>query len=861
MQMIERRRQPLLIAAALLLVCALLWPTLSPLIRQPPQLQGDTGYLTAPLVLDGGDRQLTEALVYAEGGRIYLSAGELGRLLDVSVSSGSFRGQQALLVRKGDARAAYLVDGTLLTYAEGRDDVIHTPSAGRPLLLTGQWLIPIEQVAVGFCCLPEWDDRAGQLSLYGMERGLEQTVALASSHGLTLAPTGSAAEDRYLLDRVLPAEGEEGATLFDRTLGALFPATELTLTRSSYGFAQRTAEGLRGLFSMEGVQLLAPLYRSVEIFDADNGYVLTTDTDQRQRLWKCMDGGILSLTEESCRLIGQGYLKNGAPTGVTLLGRDLAAVSDDTGLWGVLSLQTGRLLLPCLYTAVGGYMDVGQFTYADGSRSGVLSGQQEQPTIFFDGEPAGIIVERDSLLGVVSQTGDIIFYPAFDAIFLLPAGDAPGWYGRRGEQYTLLQALPAGSRPILESAQLKALPGTTLLLQQRQEDGWWAADTATGTSYLLPVETGERLFGTNPVFSLVQVTERGGAPAAGSYPQPLYATLPVLILPEGGTLEQAALDYPALLLSRMAHSGGALGLTDFVVESCSASLGDRRATVHFTCTVAPQYDLLDPAVGSLWGEPGEDGRCRLTLALSLFEAVDESGRLLLCAMVDAETGQALHGLPTPRATETAYRYITRPLQRLYTELLAGAVEERVFYESDTATYIEARRLLRDGTPSQYHYQSEVLRLTVGEETPQPLFSMPEPLGGILAVAASEEGLLVSTWAHLFASSGQDGALGLLTDTGFTPLLEQAQVLGGRDGLLYLLARSEQGEGLHVLELEDLSHRLLSPFPIAGPGRRPLLQAITESACILALPTEGSATAYEVYSVDRTTGAAALLFPQ
>lgn len=860
LQHLMKYRQQLLILAALLLVCVLLWPTLSPLIRQPEQLQPDAGYLSATLVQDGAQPQEAAELVYTESGRIYLSATELGRLLGLSVTGGSFGGQSALLVRLGEACAAYLEDGTLLTYTDRRDDVVHTPSSGKPLLLMGQWLIPIEQVAVGFCCLPSWDGAAVQLTLYNFEPGLHQTAQLAASYNLSLTLTGTATLDRYLLDRVLPARGEGGATLLDRDLGPLFAPGDLSLTRCSYGFLQLSAEGLRGLFSMDGVQLLAPQYRSIDIFDADSGHVLTVDTEQKQRLWRCMDGGILPLTGESYRMIGRGHLKNGTASGVALLGRDSVAVSDDSGLWGVLSLQTGRLTVPCRYTAIGGYMDVGSYSYTDGSRAGTMAGLQEQPTIFFDGQPAGIIVEQDGLFGVVSLTGSTIFYPAYDAIFLQPSGDRPGWIGRQGDRYTLMQALPPGSAPVLEGAQLLALSGASLLLQQRQQQGWWVADIATGTSHLLPVEVAERLFGDNPVFSLVQVTVRGGSLAAGSYPQPPYVSQPVLQLQAGEAPEQAAPAYPALLLARMAYSGTALGLTDYSVESCTVALSDRHAVVSFGCVVWPQVDPLDPVVGSGWGDPGEDGGCRLELSVTLCEAVDDAGRLLLCAVERGESEQALQGLPQPRSTEVAHRYSPQPLARLYTELLAGAVEERVFYENESATYIEARRLVREGAPEQYRYQSEVLRLEAGAQQPQRLFSMPSSLGGIRAVAESPQGgLLVSTWAHLFASSGQDGDFGLLTEEGFAPLLEQAQVLGQREGAIYLLARSEQGEGLHVLEAEGLTHRLLAELPLGSPGGRPQLQAITGQHCILAWPGEG-AMAYRIIAVDRTTGEAMVLFP-
>ncbi|NLT58579.1 MAG: hypothetical protein GXX99_06410 [Clostridiales bacterium] len=849
-----------LAAGALVLSCLLLWPLLTSL----PFPTREDGFLTPSLTLDGQSRTAPADLIYAEGGSHYLSAQGLAALLadQLSVEAGDYEGAPALLVSCGPARAAYLENGRLMTYTEGRADAILTPSSRRPILLRGDWYLPIDRVSVGFCCLALWDAPAGQLTLYSFERALQQTSALAAGYNLSLSLTGSLARDRYLLDQVFPVSGEGGATLLDRDEGPLFAPADLLLTRDHYGYLQVGADNLRGLFSLDGVQLLPPQYRSIDFFDLARGLLITVDPDQQQRLFACAEGGILALTDRAYRRIGQGYLPGG-DGGVTLIDGRLAAVQDERGLWGAVLLQTGRLVVPCRYDAIGGYMDVGAFHYREGSRAGLLSGRLPEPILLF--EDRGLIVQKDGLFGVCDLSGRLIVEPRFEALFRLQGGDRPGWYGRTGETYSLVWALPeAAPLPLDAQAQL-SLADTTLMLLQRGETAWRVADLASGALHLLPPATGAALFRSNPVFSTVRTTVRSNALAAAYYPTPPYAHFPILPLEEGQLLEEGAARYPALLFERMSCSGGLLGLEEAAVEGLRfLALGDREATLELSCTVAPQRDPLHPAVGAGWGLEGQR-QGHFSLTLTLYEAVDEQGRVLLCAAAPAEGGNPFTaGLPEVAVPVPTYRYSLPALEHLYTELLKGAISQQAFYEDPDYTYIEARYLdSSSGDPAGYYYRIDLLRLPRGEAEPSLLFEMPGALGSLRPLALHARGLLVSTWHHVFASSGWEGPIGLLEDEGFVPLLEQASVLGLREGRLYAVGSLQGVRGLYALDLDTLEAALLCAMDedaFSTDTRSLVVQAITQEACYLAWPSVLGERRYEVLRFDLADGGIERLFP-
>lgn len=93
------------------------------------------------------------------------------------------------------------------------------------------------------------------------------------------------------------------------------------------------------------------------------------------------------------------------------------------------------------------------------------------------------------------------------------------------------------------------------MLLERQERGLLVGRHRHGTAYLLPQDTGERLFEDAPLFTVVSVVQRNGALEVSGVPVPPYAMYPVTAA--GEQPAQAALDYAQQLFSGMLYNGTA----------------------------------------------------------------------------------------------------------------------------------------------------------------------------------------------------------------------------------------------------------------------------------------------------------------
>ena len=64
-------------------------------------------------------------------------------------------------------------------------------------------------------------------------------------------------------------------------------------------------------------------------------------------------------------------------------------------------------------------------------------------------------------------------------------------------------------------------------------------------------------------------------------------------------------------------------------------VGDVYYKLAIEAQVLPQRQR-DSESGTLWGEPGEDGVCRLSLETVLYQAVAQDGQAYLCAVGQSE---------------------------------------------------------------------------------------------------------------------------------------------------------------------------------------------------------------------------------
>ena len=842
-----------LVAAALLF---LLVPGLQS--REEP-----AGYLSPIVTVDGQEVEADEPLLYREGGALYLHAENLAKLLShVQLDQIEYDQTSALLISCVEigCSAALLEDGTLWLLDESEEPML-TPMPRPPILSGETYLVPMEGVSLSFCCLIQWNAQTNTLSLSTPQRAVEETVALVESHGLTVKEPETASQKRLLYSGVFPVQNGAMSTLFSRASGALFEALEGTFARCHYGYLYRGDNAQLGLYSVEGVQLLPAQYRAIDFFEVKAGLVVTTDGAQMQRLWMVSDGGILPLTDQDCLAVGHGYSVGDQDEQPRLLEEDLIAIRRADGLWGVLDWETGRMCVPFAFDAIGGYMDVGDFVYATQGDEAALSGVQPTLTLWYDvAETPALVVQKEGLWGVVDLLGETLVDFSYEAVFSAPFGDSPGWYGLRDGAYELLAPIDAGQRPVLDTAAQLALSGAGLVLLEKEERGVLVADTATGTAYLLPDNTGERLFGEMPLFSVVHVVERNGVLDVSGVPTPPYALFPVV--PAGDNPEQAALAYPALLLSNMSYSGGRLGLTRYTLSDVSiAETGDAYYTLTFAAQIEPQREA-GKAAGTLWGEPGENGMCDLSLELTVYLATTESGQAYLCAVGQDEVSPFAQ-LPEAALWEPlSYRYTTTPLEKRYTQMMAGAVEEHVFFEDEQATYIEERRLERAEGSVGYRYRITVARLE--EEQRHTLFDMPDALGDLNVLEVTQQGMLVTTWCYAYASSGWEGSLGILNDAGFSPLLARAVLIGRRENRCYFVGERGEVRGIYGMDLKSNQLRLLCTLPgepFSTVRRNLILQSIGQHALTLAWPSPAGDHCYEVYSISLPRGEITQLWPQ
>ncbi|MBQ3076246.1 MAG: hypothetical protein IJC43_00160, partial [Clostridia bacterium] len=464
---------------------------------------------------------------------------------------------------------------------------------------------------------------------------------------------------------------------------------------------------------------------------------------------------------------------------------------------------------------------------------------------------------QNGLWGVASLRGELLWEPRYSAIFAVPFGEQPGWYGLRDDSYERLATLDAGQRPVLDTAAQLALSGAELILLSRDATGHLTADTATGTAYLLPPAVGETLFETAPLYTLRRVTERREALAVADVPLPPYVLCPVTEI--GIDEERAVRTYPEQLLSRLVGGEGPLALEEFTILDLDISeTGDVYHRLALTLEVTPRRRPGSDS-GTLWGEPEEDGRCRLTLGMTLYRA-EQEGRRWLCAA--APDGVPFEGLPEPAAWEPpVWRYQARQLQNRYEQMMAGEAEERVFYENESITLLEERRLEPDEEGRAYRYRVTVARLD-GEER-ESLFDMPYAMGDITVRAVTDQGLLVITWRSLYASSGFEGSFGLLTAEGFAPMLEKATCLGEGPDAIYLIGQRNDVRGIYVMNTVTGLLRLLCPLPGApfSPQLHSARLLLADPArLLLAWPTGGD-EAYEIFSVTLPRGETTRLWPQ
>ena len=822
-----------------------------------------SGYLTPAVLVDGQTVEAPERLLYHEGDVLYLSAQQMAKLVPgVQLSHDEYGQTPALQVfcTQIGCSAAVLEDGKMWLLDETEEPML-TPLAHRPILQAEDFLVPIEGASLAFCCVISWDEQSGVLSILTPDTALQETEALVQSYGFFLPAARTPSAQRMLFSGVFPVYNQQGSTLFSRTAGPLFAPVEGSFERCHYGYRYTGTGGREGLYSMEGVQLLAAEYRSVFFLEVASGLVVTTDGAGMQRLWMVSDGGILPLTAQDCLAIGHGYSAGEQEQQQPhLLANELIAVCNASGLWGVLDLESGRMCVPFAYNAIGGYMDVGLFAYTVEGESSALSGVQPTLTLWYEtAETKGLVVQQDGLWGVVDLEGQTVVEIAYEAVFAAPFGDAPGWYGLRDGAYELLDDLDAGQRPVLDAAAQAALSGAGLVLLERQERGLLVADTATGTAYLLPQDTGERLFEDAPLFTVVSVVQRNGALEVSGVPVPPYAMYPVTAA--GEQPAQAALDYAQQLFSGMLYNGTGLSLTDYTLTDVSLiEVGDVYYRLAIEAQVLPQRQR-DSESGTLWGEPGEDGVCRLSLETVLYQAVAQDGQAYLCAVGQSEDSP-FETLPDKAAVETTqYRYTPVPLEKRYAELMAGAVEEHVFYEDEQATYIEERRLFHTEGAMGYSYRITVSRLEDGGRT--TLFDMPDSLGDLKVVGEVPQGLLVTTWRYAYASSGWEGSVGYLSDEGFSALLESAFFVGRRGQKCYFVGQRGEVRGIYAMNLGSGRLSLLCSLPgdaFSTVRRSLVLQAIQEDCMLLAWPVSQGEHRYEVFSISLPQGDISRLWP-
>jgi hypothetical protein len=417
-----------------------------------------------------------------------------------------------------------------------------------------------------------------------------------------------------------------------------------------------------------------------------------------------------------------------------------------------------------------------------------------------------------------------------------------------------LMPLPSSAVPVLTDAEQAALNGATLVLLQRQGEQCRVADIATGSAYALPREAADRIFGEAPLFTLANVQLYGKTLYPSGYPTPAYAIAPVLTVSNGAGVDATVLSYPAVMISRLFNAGGALGIHDYRLNSVTIEeQGDAYFVLKLNCDVKPQQGA------AAWGEPNEHGWVMgRELTVAVFIGVGDNGSQQICAVRQGEElwyASPFSGGPSeePQPTEGPFRYTPETREDVYSAMLEGWVEERVFYEDEARTWISARRL------DAGSYRTSILMLRAGETEAEFVCELPESYGQPALVAASEDGLFITTWNNVFASSGSPGPMGLLTEDGFAPLLQDAVLLGTRGMRAYLLG----GDEVYEFNLSNRALRILcnAPESYGNSFELPHLQSITSEALYVAWPvSHGLIPGYEVYRISASSGEAVRVYP-
>jgi len=748
------------------------------------------GFYTPAVTVDGVPGESFPDLVYCDGTTFFISAQGLAALLpNVTLSR----------LGSGIAYLSVTADEVSTLYCSLSSDYAGGNMGTLPIADGGVWYIPFDGVPYGFLCRLDISDDFSELAVMSYDASLVQAGETADKLGGMLTLTGQRQYDRtYLLD-FFPVEIDDSSVICSRDGEVLFGPVQGKLRDEGGCYRQQLDSGLVGLITRSCEEIFAPLYLDIRRLESS---------------------GLLLLHAES-------------------------------GKYG-LGLDDGDMVYPCELDSVGGYMNVGHFVYPNGSEQGVLSGTLPDLVLSYGGN--GLVARSGGLWGALSYEGEVLVPFAYDALFPAPFGDRPGWYGRTGDDYELLMPLPSSTVPVLTDAEQAALNGATLVLLQRQGEQCRVADIATGSAYALPKEAALRIFGEAPLFTLANVQLYGKTLSPSGYPTPAYAIAPVLAVSDGAGVDATVLSYPAVLLSRHFNAGGALGIHDYRLNSVTIEeQGDAYFVLKLDCDVKPQQRA------AAWGEPNEHGWVMgRELTVTLFIGVDDTGRQQICAVRQGDElwyASPFSGGPSEESQppEGPWRYTPETREDVYSAMLEGWVEERVFYEDEENTWIAARRL-ESGS-----YRTSILRLKAGEDEAGFVCDLPESYGQPSLVAASDGGLFITTWNNVFASSGSPGPMGLLTEDGFAPLLQDAVLLGTRGMRAYLLG----GDEVYEFNLANRALRVLCSAPLnyGNSLELPHLQSITSEALYVAWPvTHGLIPGYEVYRISASSGEAVRVYP-
>ncbi len=748
------------------------------------------GYYTPAVTVDGVLGESSSDLIYCDGQAFFISADGLAALLpDVTLKR----------LGSGIAYLSVTADEVATLYSSLSSAYTGGNMGTLPILKNDVWYIPFDGVPYGFLCRLDVSDDCSKLTVTGYDAALAQAGEAAQKIGGMLTLTGLKEYDRTYLRDFFPVETDGSSTVFTREGSLVFGPVEGKLRDEGGCYRQQLSSGLVGLLSQTGKVLFAPEYLDIH------------------------------------RLQSSGLLLLHAQNGKYGLGRD-----------------DGGVIYPCTLDSVGGYMNVGRFVYPNGSEQGVLSGKL--PDLVLEYGDSGLVARSGGLWGALSIEGEVLVPFTYDALFPAPFGDRPGWYGRIGDEYELLMALPSSTVPVLTDAEQAALNGATLVLLQRQGEQCRVADIATGSAYALPREVADRIFGEAPLFTLANVQLYGKTLSPSAYPTPAYAIAPVLSVVEAAGVDGTVLSYPAVLMSRLLNAGGAVGIADYRLNSVTIEeQGDAYFILKLDCDAKPLHGA------AAWGETNEHGWVMGSeLTVTVFVGVDDTGAQKICAVRQGDelwyaspfSGGLSEG---PKPAEGPWRYTPETREDVYSAMLEGWVEERIFHEDDRSTWIAARSL-QSGS-----YRTSILRLDAEADTAHFVCDLPESYGQPALVAATEEGLFITTWNNVFASSGSPGPMGLLTEDGFAPLLQDAVLLGTRGMRAYLLSRDQ------VYEF-NIANRALRQLCVAPPNytnslELPHLQSITSEALYVAWPvSHGLIPGYEVYRISASSGEAVRIFP-